>query len=62
MRQVQGVLSIRRALDSSGLPVEIDLPLRFGLAGRVTVPEARAIVAFEEAGRALAPARPLVIK
>jgi hypothetical protein len=62
VRQVQGVLSIRRALGASGLPVEIDLPLRFGLAGRVTVPEAHAGVAFEEVPRALAPARPLVIQ
>lgn len=62
VRQVQGALSLRRALDASGLPVEIDLPLRFGLGGRVTVPEARASVAFEEVGRALAPARPLVIQ
>jgi len=62
VRQVQGALFIRRALGASGLPLEIDLPLRFGLAGRVTVPEAQALVTFEEAGRALAPARPLVIK
>ncbi|APR76270.1 Large extracellular alpha-helical protein [Minicystis rosea] len=62
VRQVQGTILARRALDPSGLPVEIILPVRFGLAGRVTVPEARAVVAHDEAPRALAPARPLVIK
>jgi hypothetical protein len=62
VRQVQGVLLVRRTMDASGLPVEIELPVRFGLAGQVTVPEARATVAHEEAGRAVAPARPLVIK
>ena len=62
VRQVQGVLLIRRGLDPSGLPVEIDLPVRFGLAGRVMVPEARAVIAHEEAPRALAVARPLLIQ
>ncbi|MFT3773093.1 MAG: alpha-2-macroglobulin family protein [Minicystis sp.] len=62
VRQVQGALLVRRGLDPSGLPVEIILPVRFGLAGRVTVPEASALVAHDEAPRALAPARALVIK
>lgn len=62
VRQVQGALLVRRSLDPSGLPVEIDLPVRFGLAGRVTVPEAQIVVAHDEAPRAVAPARPLVIR
>ncbi len=61
VRQVQGVLSIRRALDGSELPQVIELPLRFALAGRFTAPEVRARVAFEEMARAVAPARPLVV-
>lgn len=62
VRQVQGALLVRRQLDATDLPISIELPVRFGLAGRVTVPEARAVIAHEEAPRALAPARPLVIK
>jgi hypothetical protein len=62
VRQVQGVLAIRRTLDPSGLPVQIDVPVRFGLSGRVTAPEARASVQQEELPRAVAPARPLTIK
>jgi hypothetical protein len=61
VRQVQGVLSIRRALDASDAPTVIELPLRFALPGQVTVPEARARVAFEELPRAIVPARPLTI-
>jgi hypothetical protein len=62
VRQVQGALHVRRALDASGLVSQIDLPVRFTLAGKVTVPEARATLAHEEAPRAVAPARPLVIR
>jgi hypothetical protein len=62
VRQVQGVLLVRRSLDANGLPVQIDLPLRFGLAGRFTVPELEAVVAHAEEPRALAPARPLVVR
>jgi hypothetical protein len=62
VRQVGGALLVRRALDPSGLPVEIELPVRFGLAGTVTAPEARATVAFEEEPRAVAPARPVTIR
>jgi hypothetical protein len=62
VRQVQGALAIRRALDGSGLATQIDLPVRFALAGRTTVPEARISVAHEEVPRAVAPARPLVVR
>jgi len=61
VRQVQGVLSIRRTMDKSALPVLIELPIQFALTGRFTVPEAYARLAFEEANRASAPARPLVV-
>jgi hypothetical protein len=46
----------------SKLPTTIEVPVHFGLAGKVMVPEARATVAFEEIARAIAPARPLVIR
>jgi hypothetical protein len=62
VRQVQGVLSVRRALDGSAAPTVIELPLRFALAGRMTAPEARARVAFEEMARAVAPARPIEVR
>ena len=62
VRQVQGVLSIRRSVDASALPTVIEIPLRFGLAGLLWAPEARARVAFEDMPRAIAPARPVVVK
>ena len=62
VRQVQGAILVRRGLAPSGLPVSIELPVRFSLAGRVIVPEASAAVAHEDAPRALAPARPFVIQ
>jgi hypothetical protein len=62
VRQVQGVLSIRRGVDASDAPTVIELPLRFALGGRFVVPEARARVAFEEMPRAVAPARPLRVE
>jgi hypothetical protein len=61
VRQVQGVLTVRRVLDATELPTAVEIPLRFGLAGRVTTPEAVARVAFDESPRAFAPARPLTI-
>jgi hypothetical protein len=62
VRQVQGALSIRSTLDDSQLPTTVDIPLRFGLAGKVTAPEARSRVAFEEHPAAIAPARALRIE
>jgi hypothetical protein len=61
-RQVQGTLSLRTAMDASALPTTIELPLRFALGGAVTVPEASARLALEEAPRALAAPRPLQIE
>jgi len=62
VRQVQGVLAIRRELDSSALPNVMQIPIRFELSGRVTAPEAQARLAFEQAARAVAPARRLDIR
>ena len=62
VRQVQGVLSIRRSVDASDASTVIEIPLRFALGGRFTVPEARARVAFDELPRAVAPARPLRVE
>lgn len=62
VRQVQGVLSIRRAVDESDAPTVIEIPLRFALAGRFTVPEARGRIAFDELPRAVAPARPIRVE
>ncbi|MFO0762459.1 MAG: hypothetical protein U0359_38830 [Byssovorax sp.] len=62
VQQIQGVLRIRRKLDGSTLPTPMEIPLRFGLTGYVTVPEARAEVAFEDLPRAIAPARPFWIR
>jgi hypothetical protein len=62
VRQVQGVLSIRRSMDKSALPVLIELPIHFGMPGRFTVPEAQARLAFEEAERVTATARPLLVR
>lgn len=61
VRQVQGALLVRTTLDATDLPVTLELPVRFELAGRVTAPEARASLAFEDAPAAIAPARPLRI-
>ncbi len=62
IRQVQGVLTIRRQMDDSSLPTVFEVPIRFSMPGRFTVPEAEARLAFEEAQRALAPSRPLVVR
>jgi hypothetical protein len=62
VRQVQGVLTLRRGLDAGDAPTVIELPLRFALEGRFTVPEARARVAFEEMPRAVVPARPFAVR
>jgi hypothetical protein len=62
VQQIQGVLRIRRTVDASHLATPLEIPLRFGLTGYVTVPEARAEVAFEDVPRAIAPARPLWVR
>lgn len=59
VRQIQGQLVVRAYLDGRGTDTSLDLPIRFGLPGTFTVPEARARPAFEDGARAIAPARPL---
>jgi hypothetical protein len=59
---VQGKLSVRRKVEPSRIETLVEIPVRFALAGAFTVPEASAKVAFEEQPRALAPARPLVVR
>jgi hypothetical protein len=61
MWQVQGAIYIRTSLDSDSLPRVIPIPLRFTLAGSVTMPEATARVTDDEVPPARAPARPLTI-
>jgi hypothetical protein len=58
--QVQGVLTVRQSVDATGAVIE--LPVRFGLAGKMTVPEATARVARSSAGVATAPARALLVR
>jgi hypothetical protein len=57
VRQVQGVIRIRRNVEGGGESV-VEIPVRFGLAGRVTLPEAYATVARAEYETAVAPAQP----
>ena len=54
LSQVQGA-------DGDALSRAIEVPLRFTLAGRVTLPEASARITDEEVASARAPARPLVV-
>lgn len=61
VRQVQGTLVVRIDRPADRIAPHLEIPLRFALAGRVTVPEARARVALEELPRAVAPARALVV-
>jgi hypothetical protein len=61
VRQVQGALSVRRGIEASERPTPIEIPVRFGLSGRVTAPEVVARLAFEEVPRAIAPALPLTL-
>lgn len=62
VQQIQGQLVLRPTLDAEGTETLLELPIRFALAGRFTVPEARARLAFEEGARSIAPARPLLVK
>lgn len=62
-RLLQGVLSIRTSVSRSAEPTLLEIPIRSSLSGRVTAPEVRARLAFEEEGPpAVAPARPLIIE
>ena len=59
-QQLQGVLAIRQAVGRSGSVLEA--PIRFGLAGKVTVPEAIARLTRRSSAPATAPARTLVVR
>ena len=56
----EGFRIVRQSVDHAGAVIE--LPIRFGLAGKMTVPEATAGVARSSAGVATAPARALLIR
>ena len=58
--QLQGVLAIRQVVGTSGTVLEA--PVRFGLAGKVTVPEAFARMTRRSSAPATAPARSLVVR
>lgn len=58
--QLQGVLALRQSIDRAGTVIEI--PVRFGLAGKMTAPEATARVARASSAPATAPARTIVIR
>jgi hypothetical protein len=62
VRQVQGALYLRTTLDADPLPRVFAIPLRFALAGSVTLAEVTARIDDEELPPAYAPARPLVIQ
>jgi hypothetical protein len=61
VHQVQGALYVSTQLDSDPLPRVVEIPLRFGLPGTVTVPEAVGRIDDDELPPTRAPARPLVI-
>jgi hypothetical protein len=61
VRQVQGVLAIRRTLDGGRLPNVVEVPIRFLLAGSVTVPETVVRYAFDAGPRVVVPARPFSV-
>ena len=58
--QVQGVLTVRQSIHRSGTVIE--LPVRFGLAGKVMVPEATARITRSSSAPATAPARHLTVR
>lgn len=58
--QVQGVLALREEVGAGGMVATV--PLRFGLSGKVTVPEATARIARSTTGIATAPSRILTVR
>jgi hypothetical protein len=62
VRQVQGALYVTMQLDSDPLPRVVEMPLRFGLSGTVTFPEAVGRIDDDELPPTRAPARPLVVE
>ena len=62
VQQLRGVLAMQRILDVSARADVFEIPLRFSLAGQITVPEGTARLTEEYAPRAVTPARPLKIE
>jgi hypothetical protein len=62
VRQLQGSLVVRWNANDSSLPHVMEIPVRFALSGQMTVPEAQARLAYEEADRSIAAARPLRVE
>lgn len=60
-RTMPGLLFLRWKANASNLPHVMEIPIRFELSGRITIPEAHARLAFEESERGVAPARPIVV-
>jgi hypothetical protein len=61
LSQVQGAIYLRTSLESDSLPRVLSIPLRFGMAGTVTMPEVTARITDDELPVARAAARPLTI-
>ncbi|MCC6555919.1 MAG: hypothetical protein IT372_23410, partial [Polyangiaceae bacterium] len=60
--QIQGTLVVRADMAAARQPKRLEIPVRFALAGKLTAPEARARVAFQDLAHAVAPARPLRVE
>jgi hypothetical protein len=59
--QIQGAIYLRTELDGDALPRVMTVPLRFGLAGKLTMPEATARITNDQVAPARSPARPLLV-
>ncbi len=57
--QVQGVLAVRETVGERAV---LEIPVRFGLAGKLTVPEATAHITRSSSPNATAPARALTVR
>lgn len=58
--EVQGVLAVRLPVDRDGSVLEV--PMRFGLGGKTTAPEATARISRSTSGVATSPARAVVVR
>jgi hypothetical protein len=62
VRQVAGTLIARAGVSPSSVPTALTIPIRFGLSGHFTAPEAYAFLADSEAKRAHSPSQPIDVK
>ncbi|MBK8252303.1 MAG: hypothetical protein IPK82_06490 [Polyangiaceae bacterium] len=62
VKQIQGQLVVRSTVDSFGARTVQELPILFALAGKFTIPEARAKPATEEGARSVAASQPFVVR